>query len=198
MPKIGAVILAAGRSRRFGSDKRSHRLADGRAMLAATVARYQQVFEALRIVIRGDEHELPREWDIQLRHSDKVISARNSELGMGHSLAAGISGVSWHGAVVALADMPDVQEQTLHHLRATLLDCSEPCIVRPAFRDGARARDGQPVGFTHHYYPTLAQLEGDQGARQLIREHNDNVMRVEVDDPGVVQDYDRPEDLPVA
>ena len=53
-----AILLAAGFARRFGSDKRSFVLEDGRPMLQATVATYATVFERLTVVMRPEDTEL--------------------------------------------------------------------------------------------------------------------------------------------
>lgn len=39
------------------------------------------------------------------------------------------------------------------------------------------------------------QLTGDEGARSVVRRHRHACIEIEVQDPGVVQDVDRPEDL---
>ncbi|MCY4565494.1 MAG: NTP transferase domain-containing protein, partial [Gammaproteobacteria bacterium] len=48
----GAVILAAGASSRFGSDKRRFALADGRTMLETALATYQTAFDEIFLVLK--------------------------------------------------------------------------------------------------------------------------------------------------
>jgi len=81
----GAVILAAGNSRRFGSDKRHYPLLPGRTMLETSLARYQEVFERVFVVLRPDD----KAWAHRLTDA-RIVYAEDAALGMGHSLAAGV------------------------------------------------------------------------------------------------------------
>ncbi|MNY74038.1 MobA-like NTP transferase domain protein [compost metagenome] len=56
-----------------------------------------------------------------------------------------------------------------------------------------RGRRGNPVGFSRHYLPQLLALEGDQGARGILK--HSAVTELEVDDSGILQDIDTPADL---
>ena len=49
---VVALVLAAGRGMRFGSDKRRATLADGRSLLAHSVERARVVFDDVRVVLR--------------------------------------------------------------------------------------------------------------------------------------------------
>ncbi len=188
---IGAVILAAGQSRRFGSDKRVH-------LLAATVAVYQAAFEEIRLVLRPTDTDLTSQLGITLRPGDDLVRARDAHLGMGHSLSAGVAGLAdkgWRGVVIALGDMPYVREATLLRLIERLAAATPPAIVRPVYHANGNGEAGQPVGFTADYLPKLATLTGDAGARALIREANTALITLETDDTGVLIDVDRPEVL---
>ena len=181
-PDTGALILAAGRSRRFGSDKRIHLLAD-------TIQRYQETFDHVRVVLRADDGALLEQLGVSLRAGDSVVHAQDADLGMGHSLAAGVEGLTWTGLFVGLGDMPYVQRSTLLLLKEALESAVHPGIVRPYVADQA----GQPVGFTADFLSELCALEGDAGARQLIRRHADSVIRLQTDDSGVLDDVDTPD-----
>jgi molybdenum cofactor cytidylyltransferase len=115
---------------------------------------------------------------------------------MGHSLAAGAAAANgWRYAFVALADMPWVLANTLAELRALmekqLASRHGPVIVQPTF-DGV---PGHPVGFSADLFPALRALQGDEGARRVLRSHTGAVLHVEVDDPGVLKDLDTPNQI---
>ena len=175
-----AVILAAGESTRFGSDKRRFRLADGRTMLETTLAAYQGVFEDVFVVLKPADES----WASPLGRVQPVY-AKDSVLGMGHSLAAGVgAGRHFDFLFVALADMPEVRATTLERLKnATAGPAS---IVQPVYR----GTPGHPAGFGRAHFSELERLTGDAGARRVIREHGDSTLHIDVDDPGVLQDYD--------
>ena len=194
----GALILAAGFSRRFGGDKRLHQIScdDGqqRPMICATIRRYRQVFEETRVVLRAEDQDV-RALLQKNFPGLPTITAAESHLGMGHSLAAGISAVSgWRYAFIGLADMPFVEQTTLAQLKQTISDRldrhpEQPVIVVPVCSN----QSGHPVGFSAHLFAQLERSSGDQGAKTIIREAGDALCRVPVNDPGVLQDVDQPD-----
>lgn len=186
---VDALILAAGRSRRFGSDKRLAELGDGTPMLLATVRRYLEVFDRVIVTLRaaGDEalaSSLQREAAVHT-----IFSAGASE-GMGGSLADGVRAVRPGAAVaVALADMPWVRASTLALLKAEAGGISGgEWTVLPRLKD----RDGHPVVFGPGMLAALERCEGDRGARAVI-DACTTVQRVPVEDEGVLNDADDPE-----
>lgn len=93
------------------------------------------------------------------------------------------------GWLVALADMPFIQPDTLHRVAAALADGAE--LAAPVF-NGQR---GHPVGFAARWRDALLALQGDEGARALVGANRLSMRRIATDDPGVLRDVDRPEDL---
>jgi molybdenum cofactor cytidylyltransferase len=93
--------------------------------------------------------------------------------------------------LIALADMPLM---TPDSVRPLLLgfggDPSD--IVAPIYR----GRRGHPVLFGAGYRSLLAALEGDQGAKSIIEEHEERLRLVAVDSESAVTDWDYPADLP--
>ncbi|CAB3673176.1 nucleotidyltransferase family protein [Paraburkholderia rhynchosiae] len=117
-----------------------------------------------------------------------VVFAPAAERGMGASLAAGIQASEDAGGwIVALADMPRIHLTTIEAV-ARALD-GGASIVAP-FYEGQR---GHPVGFGAEHRDALLALDGDSGARSLLT--SQRMMRLDVDDAGILRDVDTPEDL---
>jgi molybdenum cofactor cytidylyltransferase len=91
------------------------------------------------------------------------------------------------GWLVALGDMPHVQPATIARLAQAIEQGAD--IAVPVYR-GAR---GNPVAFSDFHLPLLLALDGDQGARNILKSHA--VREVDVDDAGILRDIDTPEDL---
>jgi molybdenum cofactor cytidylyltransferase len=109
---------------------------------------------------------------------------------MGVSLAcAAQAAADADGWVVALADMPWIAPATIDAVAGALRDGAP--LVAPTFR-GIR---GHPVGFAGAFGPQLRALTGDEGARVILSAHLPSLRLIEVADPGIVRDVDRPEDL---
>lgn len=183
-----ALVLAAGRARRFGSDKRLARLASGQTLLAATLARALEAFDDVRVVLRPGDDPATLAIDGRVR----VLWAEQADQGMGSSLAAGVRALEQSPApavAVLLGDMPWVQAPTLKQLKAL---CNARQIVLP-LHHGVR---GHPVIFGRQFWPALACLQGDQGGKDIVRGAHDACVQVPVEDAGVIRDVDQPRDIP--
>lgn len=187
---IVGLLLAAGRSRRFGADKRWQPLADGTPLALATAARLRQACADVLVVVRPEDEALAA----QLRELGcAVVTCSDAELGMGHSLAAGVrASADAAGWLVALADMPAIAAASYRAVAAAL--AAGAAIAVPVWR-GQR---GHPVGFAGHWRDELSALTGDRGARALMQGHAALVQQIAVDDPGILADIDTPQDLAAA
>lgn len=183
---IGIIVLAAGQSRRFGSDdKRLAEMPDGAPLLDNTLNSIPDSLKGRILVLQpGDEH-------LASRYQDKwhAVYAQRAEQGMGESLAAGINAASdWQGALIALGDMPFIRADTYSLIQQQLQPDS---IVLPRFQE----KRGHPVGFGREFFPALSRIEGDQGAQSLLQQYLQHCHYLDVDDPGILQDIDTPEAL---
>lgn len=184
--RIGALLLAAGVGRRFGSDKREARLADGTPMLEAALGTLRACCDEVIVVVGAADSEPAFAARCP---GARVVRAPRSGGGMGYSLADGIAHAGdWDACLVALADKPFVRADSVRQVRELLATHD---LVVPT-HGGAW---GHPVGFARRLFPVLAQLAGDAGARGLIVAERERAWFVELDDPGVLTDVDTPTDL---
>ncbi|CAG8863573.1 Purine catabolism protein PucB [Pseudomonas fluorescens] len=185
---VAALMLAAGYSRRFGSDKRQHCLDDGQTLLDASLVLPCATLDEVWLVLRPDDSR-----PLSLPAAVQVVQSTTTRLGLAHSIAAGVSEVAQVSPATALAiflaDMPFITTATLDALLATS-DAAHICV--PTYH----GRPGHPVVFGRSFWPELRQLAGDSGAREVLQRHAHAVRRVAVDDPGILLDIDRPSDLP--
>lgn len=181
--KPHALILAAGSARRFGRDKRLYSI-DGVPMLGRTLNVYRLVFDAVSVVVRPGESTIG---DLARSAGCAVIEAADAERGQARSLAAGVAAMTdAPSLVIGLGDMPFVTAATLQALVAKMAIYRD-AIVRPRHD----TQPGNPIGFPPSTYAALTRIDGDTGARQIVAA-SDKVRFLDVDDPGVVIDIDRP------
>jgi molybdenum cofactor cytidylyltransferase len=183
------VLLAAGYGSRFDPEgihnKLLARLPDGTPVAFESAHRLLLVVPHVIAIVRPGSEMLARVLNDAGCH---VIFSSDAERGMGASLAAGIEASDdADGWIVALADMPRIATSTIEAV-ARAVD-GDGSIVAPYYQ-GQR---GHPVGFGIEHRDALLALDGDTGARALFATHP--VKRIEVDDPGVLNDIDTPEDL---
>ena len=194
---VAGLLLAAGRGERFraagGDDKLTAHLPDGGVVVLESLRRLQAALGRLGggpviAVVREGRDELA---DLLRSHGAEVVVSARAAQGMGASLADGVA--HWpagHAVLVALGDMPGIAPATfaavLHALQAGA------SIVRPRHHGQA----GHPVGFSPRWLPSLQALGGDHGARDLLRQHPDQLTWLAADgDPGCLRDIDTPADL---
>ncbi len=187
MFRLVGVLLAAGNSERFGSNKLMYPLEDG-LTVAVSAARnlVNAVPESIAIIKPGQQQLASSLSALGLA----VIENPKADEGMGTSLALGIqASIDANGWLIALADMPWVKPKTIHALADRLI--KGVSMVAPSYEQTR----GHPVGFSSDWRDDLLNLSGDKGARHLLNEHVDALRLLITDDPGVVRDIDVPEDL---
>ncbi|MBV8633552.1 MAG: nucleotidyltransferase family protein [Burkholderiaceae bacterium] len=187
--EIVGVLLAAGRGTRFdptgGQDKLMQTLAGGECIAVASARHMLQVLPTVHAVVRPAADQLGA---VLTELGCRVEVCLHADTGMAASLVTGLRATRDADAwLIALADMPYVQVNTIEALVRALRGGAD--IVQP--RCGGKG--GNPVGFTRRHLAQLLELEGDQGARALLRQHE--VTRVEVDDEGIFRDVDTVQDL---
>ena len=185
-PLVG-ILLAAGKSERFGGNKLLHALPDGQPIALVAARNMLSACDRILVVLRPGDERLA-----ELFSADgfEVLICHDADSGMGHSLAAGIRASRDAGAwIVALGDMPYIRSGS--HLAVASRLRAGDSLVATSFL-GQR---GHPVGFSRKWFKPLAALTGDNGAKAFLAAHSNELNLVALDDPGVVCDIDRPEDL---
>lgn len=179
--KAGALVLAAGYSRRFGSDKRRFQL-DGIPLLARTLASVQAAGIHCRVCLRPGEGNLR----LELGMPDlECIECPGAMRGMGATLADGVRACGdWDALLVVLGDMAWIAADTYRQVFDAL---SAERIVQPAHN----GRPGHPVGFGSRFFSALEALDGEQGGRDVIRENAPALLQIPVADPGIHRDLDK-------
>ena len=185
MTKVVGILLAAGKSSRFGSNKCLALLPDQTAMGVQSAKNLSVAVDEMICVIPPDNDALDRLFTEQ---GLKTVVCEAAEQGMSESLKAGVQyfhvDTEVTAFVIALADMPLIQEQTYQSIVSLLKDGDS--IVLPSFEE----KRGHPVGFNAKFNDELMALQGDQGAKLLLQKYAKDITLLNVDDPGIHQDFD--------
>ncbi|WP_128892082.1 NTP transferase domain-containing protein [Erythrobacter sp. HKB08] len=174
---IAFVLLAAGRSERFGGDKLVAPF-KGRPLWQWAVDAAEEAGFVERYFVVGPHSSLeaPAGWQ-------EVVSLDAAQ-GMGRSIAAGVRAASHHHRVViGLADMPMV---TAEHLRRVASGTGT------SFTRQKDGKPGCPAAFGPESFEKLIALKGDRGARSLDLQ---DFAVIEPENPGVLFDVDTREDI---
>jgi molybdenum cofactor cytidylyltransferase len=186
---IAALVLAAGRSVRFGHGNKLLAELEGTPVLAHTLAAVTVAGFEQTLVVTGKDHAAVK--NILQRFRVQIVGCADAEEGMGSSIAAGISVLApaTDGVAIIPGDMPLLTPRTLQTLLQTFAAHAGSSVVYAADRDGAQRN---PVVWPREYLPQLAALKGERGAKSLI---GGEAIAVRISDTTELLDIDSPADL---
>jgi molybdenum cofactor cytidylyltransferase len=188
---IVCILLAAGRSERFGGKKLLATLPNGKTVLQTTLENLCASGLSIVVVVRDDAALEQHVQRLMAIHSEVIVVKNTAaDSGMASSIVCGVlAAKDATGWLIALGDMPYVRPQTYQAVAEAVTSASAIAVA------ATNAKGGQPVGFGRGYVDALCALKGDTGARGVITAHPQSVSLIEVGDLGIFQDIDTPEDL---
>lgn len=191
---IGAVVLAAGTSRRYGFGPKQLAALAARPLIAHVLdALAQYPFRPVVVVTgaaaprvrRAARHHAPGDRALRIAHN-----AGHGQ-GMAGSLQLGLGAlpVACHAALICLADMPAINTQLLRRLCAAWHPDLD--YVRPVHR----GRPGHPVLISRRLFGAIDKLNGEQGARTVFARIPAERRRLIETDASCIVDIDTPKAL---
>jgi molybdenum cofactor cytidylyltransferase len=205
---ISAVVLAAGKSERFGGTKLLLPFA-GSSLIAtiATQVLQSQADEVILVTghdadrvsqeIRRATAELGKITPLSRRAAPaKILFNPNFAAGQSTSIQTGLAAVDEQsaGVLILMGDQPFVDTVIIDRLLAQFLADAYDLVV-PVYPDGPAS----PVLFNRSLFSELMSVTGDRGGREIVRRYlngaqRDLVARVAIDSPQAALDIDTPEE----
>lgn len=189
-PRVSALVLAAGASRRMrGADKLLEPVAG--LPLLRRVAEAALASQADEVVVVLPPAAEARRAVIEGLGVTPVVAAE-AATGMANSIRAGLAALdpAAEAVVLLLADMPEIGAAEIDRVIAGFDPEEGREIVRAVAEDGT---PGHPVLFGRRFFESLAALSGDAGARAVLRAAPDFVSEVPTRGRAAITDLDTPE-----
>lgn len=187
------IVLAAGMSTRFGRPKHLIKVG-GKTLLARVVAIALESELSEVVVVLGHEADSVRATLGSLGCQERLRTVVNERYadGMASSLQAGLLSVKeqYPAVMFLLGDQPLIDVGAINLLLRRFWSTSKDICV-PVQGE----RRGNPVCFSRRFYEQILDIQGDTGAREIIRRHPEDVLGVEIDSPSFFLDIDCAEDL---
>ena len=185
---IWAVILAAGESRRMGTQKLL--LSFGEVTVVEAVVRTALVSSVDRVLaVLGADRDAVR---LKLEPSGvEFVNNENYHLGMLSSVQAGFKALpaDAEAAVVMLGDQPFLAPRIIDDVIGAYRE-ERKGIVIPTFQ----GRRGHPVLVDLGFREEVLALDPADGLRRLMQAHPRDILEVETGDANILRDMDTPED----
>jgi CTP:molybdopterin cytidylyltransferase MocA len=174
-----AVVLAAGASRRLGRPKQTVMLGGEMLVERAVRVAIEAGLSPVIVVVRPGA-----DFAQSLQQLGAILVTNDqAEEGMAASIRLGVNVARTLKATAALVMACDQPGLTAAHLRAL---CAQPDRMTGSSYAG---RIGVPAYFPVSAFPLLIQLQGDSGARQILR------SAASIPCEALALDIDTPEDL---
>ena len=183
---IHAVLLAAGRSERMGPNNKLLLNVDGIPLVRkSTINILNSNVTSMTVVTGFDENKIVNALSGLNVNFVKNINFRE---GLSSSLKAGLANITPtpSAVIICLADMPKIQPEHINQLIENFdpLKGWEICIPT---NNGKR---GNPVLIGSRFFPYIFETSGDFGAKQVMKQHSDKIVEVEIGTSDIHFDID--------
>ncbi len=185
--KLTLVMLAAGNSRRFGSNKLLYEI-DGVPMYLRTLHKLQKAASELGnceiIVVTQYEEIASKAQESGVR----VLINPHPERGISSSMQIGLAAAKESAACLfTVSDQPWLTTETIVNLVHKFQSEQKgmACTI-------LNNKTGNPCIFSRKYYQELQEITGDKGGKQIINKHPDDVAYLEIEDAKELVDVDVP------
>jgi molybdenum cofactor cytidylyltransferase len=190
-PRIAALILAAGQSRRMGETNKLLLPLDGKPMVRRVAETVLASSASPVVAVLGHERDKVRGalGGLKLR----CVYNPDYASGIASSLKRGLAALpsDIDGALVCLGDMPLLEAAEIDRLLAAFNPTEGRAIIVPT----RRGKRGNPVLWARRFFPEMQEVAGDVGARHLVGAYPELVAEIEMAGDGVLVDIDTPEAL---
>ena len=185
-----AIVTAAGSAERFGG-KKLLTLIEGEPLLDHTIDALLEggVAEVIVVVGRDGRAELERDVNAMLDPRVRAVENPDPSRGMFSSIQEGVAQAQGDAILVMPGDMPFVSPDTVRAVIAAYE--RKPAIVSPRYH----GKRGHPVALPGSLRDEIRAADPRATLHDVIHAHMHMRVDVEVSDPGIVRDIDRPEDL---
>lgn len=188
MNEIPVLLLAAGGSSRMGQPKQL--LPWGNTTLIEhQIQTLIKTGNPVNVVLGSNSNLII---PVIENYKVNIFINNNWESGMGSSLALGIRQIVTRfpktaGALITLLDQPLITASYYEKM----LGLYQPGLQQILASHSASGWTGVPVLFDKYYFKELEKLKDDEGAKKIIRQHEENVIIVECDE--IMEDMDTPQ-----
>ena len=180
---ISAILLAAGESKRMNGENKLTKLIDGIPLIKHSVDNILKSSINEIIIITGHQSDNIKKI-IDKNNKIKFFYNHNYKSGMASSIKVGLNNLSNETKFffICLADMPLVNKEIYNQLIA---QSKNKEIIVPTFK----GQMGNPVLFSISMKNRIINIDGDSGAKKILKENKDKILNFEIIDDSIIKNY---------
>ena len=196
------ILLAAGESKRMNGENKLIKEIDGIPLIKYSVKNILGSAVDELIIVTGYQKEII-ENIIDKNKKIKFVYNKNFSNGIASSINAGLCEISTKAKnfFISLADMPNVNQNIYNKLikgknsyNVKLKPENRKEIIIPT-SDG---KDGNPVLFSIFMKTDVMKISGDRGAKEIIENKKNKILRIPFEGDGVILDFDTQDNFKIS
>ncbi|PPR15226.1 MAG: Nicotine blue oxidoreductase [Alphaproteobacteria bacterium MarineAlpha9_Bin3] len=188
---ISSIILAAGQSNRMQNINKLLIKIKNKSMIQKIIESSLESMINNTVVVLGHDSENL----LKLLNNKNITTIINKEYknGQSSSLQAGISALpeDCDAAIILLADMPDITPSIINQLIVNYNPSENKSIIIPTYKN----KRGNPVLIDREFFPDILLINGDKGAKDIIKANKKYIKEIPQKESFVLKDIDTKEDL---
>jgi len=180
---VSAILLAAGQSKRMNGENKLTKEIQGIPLIKHSVKNILASSIDELIIVLGHQKETIEKL-IDKNEKIKLVFNINFESGMASSIKTGLNHLSKNTEAffICLGDMPMINQDVYNQL---IKSRNNKEIIVPTYK----GQQGNPILFSKSMKSIIISIEGDIGAKKILEQNKDKILKVKIDDINITKDF---------
>ena len=180
---ISAILLAAGQSKRMNGENKLTKEIQGIPLIKLSVKNILASSIDELIIVLGHQKEIVEKL-IDKNEKIKFVFNKDFESGMASSIKTGLNNLSekTEAFFICLGDMPMINQDVYNQL---IRSRNNKEIIVPTYKGQQR----NPILFSKSMKSIIISIEGDIGAKKILEQNKDKILKVKIDDINITKDF---------
>jgi len=180
---ISAILLAAGQSKRMNGENKLIKEIQGIPLIKLSVKNILASSIDELIIVLGHQKEIVEKL-IDKHEKIKFVFNKDFESGMASSIKTGLDNLSEkiEAFFICLGDMPMINQDVYNQL---IRSRNNKEIIVPTYK----GQQGNPILFSKSMKSIIISIEGDIGAKKILEQNKDKILKVKIDDINITKDF---------
>lgn len=194
MPKVSAIVLAAGLSSRMGKEDKLFLNYKGKYLVQWVIDEISRSY-VNEIILVANDSSITK---LKAFENDMVrlVENKSYKSGMTSSIQTGVknSNDNSDGYMICLGDQPKINSKiynSIIHSFEAGYSINQKTIAVPFFN----SEKGNPIIFSKYYRDEILSHKNPEGCRKIVQNNSEHITSVTINSGFILEDIDTPEDF---